>query len=83
VLKNLAGTFKVAGDRITFCPRDQETALLVLENLALERVGGMLESVGGRLWSVSGTVTEYRGRNYLLIDRAVVRSHGAESAARP
>jgi len=83
VLKNLAGTFKLAGDRITFCPSDQEAAFPVLENLALERIWGMLESVGGRSWSVSGTVTEYRGRNYLLIDRAVVRFPGTQSTARP
>ena len=83
VLKNVSGTFQAAGERIVFCPSDREAALPVLENLALERVWGMLESVGGRMWSVSGMVTEYRGRNYLLIDRAVVRSQAAKSAARP
>jgi hypothetical protein len=83
VLKNLPGTFQVAGDRITFCPSERDAAFPVLENLALERVWGMLESVGGRLWSVSGTVTEYRGRNYLLIERAVVRPFGTQPTARP
>lgn len=73
-LQNEPGSFQIAGDRIAFCPADGADPLLVLENLALERVWRMLEEVGNRPWSVSGTVTEYRGRNFLLIERAVVRS---------
>lgn len=83
VLKDLPGTFQSAGDRISFCPSDREAALPVLENLALERVSGMLENAGGRVWSVSGTVTEFRGRNYLLISRAVVRTQRAAATTRP
>ncbi len=80
LIKDLPGTFVSAGERIAFYPSDQDTALPVLENQALERVAGMLEQAPGRVWSVSGTVTEFRGRNYLLISRAVVRPRHATSA---
>jgi hypothetical protein len=73
-LQNEPGSFQITGDRMAFCPADGTDPLPALENLALERVWRMLEEVGNRPWSVSGTVTEYRGRNFLLIERAVVRS---------
>jgi hypothetical protein len=83
VLTHVLGTFQVVGDRITFAPDDRQAALPVLENLALERVAGMLESAAGRVWSVNGMVTEFRGRNYLLLERAVVRARPAQATARP
>jgi hypothetical protein len=43
----------------------------------------MLDDTRGRLWSASGTVTEYRGHNYLLLDRAVVRARDSEPTAAP
>jgi len=48
-----------------------------LPNLNLERVVRMLKSTEDPKsvrWSVSGTVTEFSGRNYLLIRRAVYKS---------
>ncbi len=74
VLDEQLGTFKTAGDRILFQLAGQGDELKVLENLALERIWKMLNDTRGRQWSVSGTVTEYRGGNYLLIDRVVLRS---------
>jgi hypothetical protein len=51
----------------------------VLENLALERINRELGQARGNLqWTVSGIVTEFRGNNYLLVTRAVVKS--AESS---
>ena len=49
-----------------------------LQNLNLERVVRLLKSTDdsqGLLWSVSGVVTEFSGRNYLLISRAVYKSN--------
>ena len=46
-------------------------------DLNLERVVRMLKSVDepeSIWWSVSGIVTEFSGRNYLLIERAVYKS---------
>jgi hypothetical protein len=75
-LTRQAGTFVHVGDRIGFRPADQEETLLVLENLTLERIWKTLDEAPERPWTVSGVVTEYRGRNYLLMERAVVRAHG-------
>ncbi len=73
-MTNQLGTFKLTGDRITFFPEGEADSLRVLENLALERIWKMLDEMSGRQWSVNGAVTEYRGHNFLLIERAVVRS---------
>ncbi|MHB8953084.1 MAG: hypothetical protein ACYC4U_08885 [Pirellulaceae bacterium] len=81
-LQHVPGTFQVSGDRILFCPADGTARLPVLENLALERVWQMIDELGDRAWSVSGTLTEYRGRNFLLIERAVVRSGVPKSVAK-
>jgi hypothetical protein len=35
----------------------------------------LADAAGGQLrWSVTGTVTEFRGVNFLLLDRAVVKA---------
>jgi hypothetical protein len=81
LLTNELGTFSSLGDRISFQLFGQEEPLGVLENLALERVWKMLPDTRDRQWRVSGTVTEYRGRNYLLLHRAVLRTR--ESVAEP
>ena len=70
-----AGVFQKAGDRITFFASDGQRRFVVLENLQLERVS---RAIGDNLtppqWTVSGMVTEFCGANYLLVDRAVLRS---------
>ena len=48
-----------------------------LPNLNLERVIRMLKTVDepeSIWWSISGTVTEFAGRNYVLISRAVYKA---------
>lgn len=79
VLSQQLGEFNEQAGRIAFQLKDQETELVVLENLALERVWKMLRRARGRSWVVSGTVTEYRGENYLLLERAVLRARGVEA----
>ena len=81
VLTDVTGTFSALGDRILFQQAGQEHTLGVLENLALERVWKMLDDTRDRQWNVSGTVTEYRGSNFLLLHRAVLRSR--DSAVKP
>jgi len=83
LLSNQLGEFSMTGDRISFHMADPEHALDVLENLALERVWKVLKDTPNRQWSVSGTITEYRNRNYLLIQRAVLRVRGAPERATP
>ncbi|MHB8972428.1 MAG: hypothetical protein ACYC3X_20910 [Pirellulaceae bacterium] len=83
VLKDELGTFQILGDRVVFSPVDGRTPFPMLENLALERVWRMLEEVGNRQWRINGTVTEFRGRNFLMLDRAVVRVDSEHPAAKP
>ncbi len=81
-LNDVSGQFDFAGDRIAFFPSDSKDSYRVLENLALERVSRILgESRQKPEWSVSGVVTEFRGVNYLLVTRAVIKTAPATSLA--
>ncbi len=69
------GELRETGGRVAFYPDGETYSLQLLENLALERVARDLDQ-NPRKWSISGTVTEYRGANYLLLQRAVLKSRG-------
>lgn len=73
LLEDQLGTFELLGERVLFTLASRQQALPVLENLALERVTRLLDQRADCPWVVTGTVTEYRGRNYLLLQRAVMR----------
>lgn len=75
-LNDRRGRFERRGERYVFLSDTPVGHYLVLENLMLERVANVLaDASGGQLrWSVTGVVTEYRGANYLLLDRAVVKA---------
>lgn len=74
-LTDVAGQFDFSGDRIAFFPANSKDSYRVLENLALERVSRILgESRNKPEWSVSGVVTEFRGVNYLLVTKAVIKT---------
>lgn len=78
-LTNQLGTFRLTGDRITFFTKLGKGRFVVLENLALERVAQMIEDNPQQLnWLVSGVMMEYQGANYLLIQRAVLKSQIAD-----
>lgn len=75
-LKNVVGRFRQMGDTLTFID-GQNREIGGLPNLNLERVSRVLQTVEepeSVSWSISGRVTEYSGRNFLLISRAVFRS---------
>jgi hypothetical protein len=76
VLTDQGGRFRQDGDGAVFISENQYE-FTSLPNLNLERVirtlKGSDESESIR-WSVSGQVTEFNGRNYLLIMRAVYKS---------
>jgi hypothetical protein len=70
------GYFRQSGESLTFVDNEGRE-LGGLPNLGLERVGRMLKSVEepeSITWSVSGMVTEFGGRNYLLVGRAVYKA---------
>lgn len=72
-LKDRLAVFKPAGDRTLCFVSGVPHRMIVLENLALERVLQTLDRSSVELqWSIRGVVSEYRGANYLLIQRAVV-----------
>lgn len=75
-LKNVVGRFRQSGDTLLFIDAENRE-LGGLPNLNLERIARMLQSVEepeSVSWSISGTITEYSGKNHLLITRAVFRS---------
>lgn len=73
-LTDVSGRFEFSGDRVTFHPANEREHYRVLENLALERVGQVLgETRAKHEWTISGVLTEYRGVNYLLLNKAVIR----------
>lgn len=77
-LVDMAGEFKVTGDRVTFFSSDGKIKFVCLENLSGERVARIVsESPEALHWLVNGTITEYRNENYLLITQAVIRTRPA------
>jgi hypothetical protein len=74
VLVDVPGYFKTLGDRTIFYPLEHHVGYTGLENLSLERVASMLnENLDQMVWSVSGTITEFRGANFILISKAVLK----------
>jgi hypothetical protein len=78
------GEFQMTADRFNFHLQSDKRSIRVLENLSLERVARTLEDdPSPRMWSVSGVVTEFRGENYLLITRAVLKPRQAPASRKP
>lgn len=82
-LSGEVGHFRSVGDRLVLQVHDSPNKYVCLENLALERIGKAINQRGARgnelLWDVTGTFTEYRGVNYLLVTRAVLRRTAASN----
>jgi len=75
---NEVGKFDFLGDRLSFMSESSGREMKLLENRMMERVVLAQENATGELiWEVSGTVTEYKGRNFLLLTR--VRLKGKRS----
>jgi hypothetical protein len=75
VLVDVPGYFKTLGERTVFYPLEHNVGYTGLENLSLERVASMLnENLDQMVWSVSGTITEFRGANFILVSKAVLKN---------
>jgi hypothetical protein len=75
-LHDVSGRFRQNGESLTFIDAENRE-IGGLPNLNLERIIRMLKTVEepeSITWSISGTVTEFSGRNYLLISRAVYKA---------
>lgn len=76
IISDQIGFFREDGDGATFVA-DMDMEFGSLPNLNLERVLRLLKDAdesSSIRWSVSGKVTEFSGRNFLLITRAVYKS---------
>ncbi|HUT11330.1 MAG TPA: hypothetical protein VMY42_12595 [Thermoguttaceae bacterium] len=77
------GYFRTTADRVTFFSEDGKDRFVGLENLSLERIAQAIGDNPAQLqWSVTGTVAEYRGSNFILIRRAILKSQ-AQSEETP
>jgi len=57
----------------------QDPPMIILPNLQLMKMENALTSVGRDLkFRISGQVTEYKGRNYILLDKVVVPPESAQ-----
>jgi len=80
---NQVGYFHATGNRLTFESADNKRGFIALENRNLERVAQAVAENAEQLeWIVSGTVSEYRGENFLLVNRAELKSriHSSDAA---
>ncbi len=69
------GYFQISGDRVVFFTADGQRRFAGLENLQLERIARVVADTPQPLqWGVTGTITEYRGANFLLVRRAILKS---------
>lgn len=76
LLANQGGYFRQDGDGAVFVT-EGKLEIVALPNLNLERVMRTLkgsDEAESIRWSVNGMVTEFNGRNFLLISRAVYKS---------
>jgi hypothetical protein len=82
-LTDVVGTFQSLGnDNVSFSPSGSKDSYRVLENLMLQRISQVLdENRALRQWVASGLITEYRGSNYLLVTKAVIKVEEGDSAA--
>lgn len=67
------GYVQDTGERHTFISLDGKERLVLLENLALDRVAlSVRDATSKTRWKVSGTVTEFQGANFLLLKGATM-----------
>jgi len=79
---NQAGYFHATGNRLAFESSDNKRNFIALENRNLERVTQAIAENAKQLeWIVSGTISEYRGENFLLVNRAELKSRIRSSDA--
>jgi hypothetical protein len=74
-----SGRFERDGERWSFVATDGAVRIVVLENRTLERVVRAAARLPAETqWFVDGRLTEFDTRNYLLLERAVIRSTSGE-----
>jgi hypothetical protein len=65
--------FRQTGNRTTLYTIDSNERFVCLENLNLERILKSIEENPDQgTWKIDGVFTEFRGENYVLIQRSVI-----------
>ncbi len=74
-LVNQPATCRSVGDRLLVELPHTSLPLAVLENLAAQRIlKAIQDDIGGGQWIINGSITEFQGRNYILLDRVLRQS---------
>ncbi len=71
-LVDRVGSFQIVGERVVFVAESGSQRFVAMENLNLERIARTVASHPYPLqWKVSGKITEFRGNNFILVERAI------------
>lgn len=63
-------TCRGAGERLMVELPQTSVPVAALENLAAQRIlQAILDDIGSEQWVINGSITEFQGRNYILLDR--------------
>ncbi len=69
-IENRQAEVRQEAERLAVYLDGSRTPLLTLENLAMQRLTqSILDDPADQNWLVTGTITEFQGRNYLLLER--------------
>ncbi len=61
-----------SGDRLQITLGEATVPIIALENLASQRIlKATLDDAGDERWLVNGQITEFQGRNFILLDRVM------------
>jgi hypothetical protein len=72
--------FRMVGNRVMMSSLQDSSHFLCLENLNLERIINTMQKTPTMTdWQVDYLVTEYRGENYALIQRAILTSLSSQA----
>lgn len=68
-------TCRSAGDRLLVELPQASVPVVALENLAAQRIlQAILDDLGSEQWIINGSITEFQGRNFILLDRVARQS---------
>jgi hypothetical protein len=83
-LADRVGQFKINNGRVVFILDETQQRLIVLENLALDRVAKTIEGNPASLpWVASGKITEFHGAYYLLLSRVQLKTQAQPNEQKP
>jgi len=71
-LVDVKGRFRRQGDRFQFMEEGSTKSIKCLENLSLQRVDASQQDDERKvIWLVTAKVTEFKGENFLILEKAV------------